>query len=157
MATTNLSVYDPDHVPSGTGKKVAIVVSEWNTPITHALMEGARETLIKNGVSPDDIRIHHVSGSFELIYGSARLLKSSTPPDCIIALGCIIRGETPHFDYISEAVSVNLGALNAHGEVPVVFGVLTTDTLEQATDRAGGKYGNKGVEGAITALKLMAF
>lgn len=158
MATTNLSIYNPDDVPTATGKRVALVVSEWNPAVTDALMQGAHDTLVKYGVAEEDITVHRVSGSFELIYASARLMSSPTltPPDCIIALGCIVRGETPHFDYISEAVSVNLGALNVRGEVPVVFGVLTTDTMEQATERAGGIHGNKGVEGAVTALKLMA-
>lgn len=156
MATTNLSIYNPEDVPTATGKRVALVVSEWNPAVTEALMQGAHDTLVQYGVAEKDIKVHRVSGSFELIYGSARLMESPTPPDCIIALGCIVRGETPHFDYISEAVSVNLGALNARGEVPVVFGVLTTDTMEQATERAGGIHGNKGVEGAVTALKLMA-
>ncbi len=157
MATTNLSIYDPQHVPSGKNKRVALVVSEWNSSVTEPLLQGAYDTLLKYDVAPEDLTTYRVSGSFELIYGCARLIHDlATKPDCIIALGCIVRGETPHFDYISQAVSVNLGALNREGKVPVVFGVLTTDTMEQATDRSGGKHGNKGVEAAITALKLMA-
>lgn len=155
MATTNLSVYKPEMVPTGKGKRFALVVSEWNTEVTTALMEGARETLLRYEVKPEDISIHWVSGSFELIYASSYISNMDGVPDCIIALGSIVRGETPHFDYISQSVAINLGTINAMGGTPVIMGVLTTDTIEQALDRAGGKYGNKGVEAAVTALKLL--
>lgn len=154
MATTNLSAYNPNEVPRAEGHKVAIVTSEWNSEVTFAMADGARETLLKYGVRPDDIWEYRVPGSFELIYSSAWLTKGGQY-DSIIAIGCVVRGETPHFDYISEAVAVNLGKINAKGKVPVIMGVLTTNDMQQALDRAGGKHGNKGVEAAVTALKMM--
>lgn len=155
MATTNLSNYDPTTVPSGEGKRFAIVVSEWNDQVTNSLASGAIETLKEYGVAEEDIVVDYVPGSFELIYGCHHQLDSYSF-DAVIAIGCIVRGETPHFDYLSESVSINLGALNTHGsDTPVIFGVLTTDDMQQALDRAGGKHGNKGVEAAVTALKLV--
>lgn len=154
MATTNLSAYNPHEVPTATGKKVAIVTSEWNSDVTFAMADGARETLLQYGVLPEDLWEYRVPGSFELIYSTAWLAKGGQY-DAIIAIGCVVRGETPHFDYISEAVAVNLGKINAKGKVPVIMGVLTTNDMQQALDRAGGKHGNKGIEAAITALKMM--
>ena len=168
MATTNLSNYNPDEVPSGKGKKVTILVSEWNIQVTGNLLKGALDTLKKYEVREEDITVKWVPGSFELIYGAASVLADfPNPSDGIIALGAIVRGETPHFDYIAEATTVNLGHLNTLGanakygtEVfrktcPVIMGVLTTDTMQQALDRSGGIHGNKGVEGAVTLLKMM--
>lgn len=155
MATTNLSNYDPASVPSGKGKRFGIVISEWNEQVTNSLASGAIKTLKEYGVSDDDIEVECVPGSFELIYGCNRFLQSAKF-DAIIAIGCIVRGETPHFDYLSEAVAVNLGYINTESmDVPVIFGVLTTNNMQQALDRAGGKHGNKGVEAAVTALKLV--
>ena len=156
MATTDLSAYDPDEVPSGKGKKVSIIVSEWNGEVTRNLLKGALDTLLKYDVKEDDITVKWVSGSFELIYGCATEIRRQTGvPDGVIALGAIIRGETPHFDYIAETTTVNLGKLNAKGACPVIMGVLTTDTMQQALDRSGGIHGNKGVEAAVTLLKMM--
>lgn len=163
MSTTDLSHYDPSSVPSGEGKRVMIIVSEWNSDITFALRDGAIETLLKHQVKESDITVRYVPGSFELIYATKKSLHFSRA-DAIIILGSIIRGETPHFDYISESVMVNIGFLNAtsshtpHGIfMPIINGVLTTDDHKQAADRAGGPLGNKGVEAAVTALKMMRF
>ena len=163
MSTTDLSHYDPSQVPSGEKKKVTIIVSEWNSDITFALRDGAVKTLREFGVREDDIVVRYVPGSFELLYATAKTLQFGNC-DAIIVLGSIIRGETPHFDYISESVMVNLGNLNTHTKqlsgstyVPIINGVLTTNDKQQALDRAGGKLGNKGVEAAVTALKLLRF
>lgn len=155
MSTTNLSNYDPTTIPDATGKRVAVVVSEWNDQVTNSMAQGAIDTLKEYGVREEDILVEYVPGSFELIYGCNRMLQTEEL-DAILAIGCIVQGETPHFDYLSQSVAVNLGKLNADTiDVPIIFGVLTTNTMEQATDRSGGKHGNKGIEAAVTALKLI--
>lgn len=136
--------------------KISIVRSEWNSEITAALEDACVHFLLEQGIQKKNISIHTVPGSFELIYGAAYLL-NYVKTDAIVCIGCIIKGETPHFDYISQAVSSGLAELNTQGKVPVIFGVLTTDNMEQAKDRAGGKHGNKGVEAAATALHMIAF
>ncbi len=157
MATIyqNLSSYDSSTIPNGESKKIGIVVSEWNYPITGSLLEGATNTLIKHGVKEEDITIEHVPGSFELTYG-AKKLSETNGFDAIITLGCVIQGDTPHFTYVCEGVTQGITELNIKYNTPIIFGVLTTDTLEQAQDRSGGKHGNKGDEAAITALKMIS-
>ena len=157
MATSlkNLSEYDINALPSAQGMKVAIVVAEWNSEITFAMCEGAKNLLLKNGASESDITIHPVPGSFELISGS-KMVAEHCDVDAVIALGTVIQGETRHFDFICEAVAVGLGTLNIQYNIPFIFGVLTTDTLQQAKDRSGGKHGNKGDEAAFTAIKMIA-
>ena len=157
MATAfkNLSDYDPETVPSAKGMRFAIVVSEWNREITFALMEGARNTLIKHGASSHHIKLDFVPGSFELTAG-ARMVAVAGTFDAVICIGCVIRGETPHFDYICQGVTHGITQLNVNYDIPFVFGVLTTENQQQAIDRAGGKYGNKGDEAAITAIKMVA-
>lgn len=157
MATAlqNLSSYDPHTVPSGEGKKIGIVVSEWNYSVTGSLLSGAVNTLLKFGVKEDDIVVEHVPGSFELTYG-ARLLIEKTEVDSVIILGCVIQGDTPHFTFVCDSVTEGCTELNLQHHVPVVFGLLTTLTLDQAKARSGGRHGNKGDEAAITALKMMA-
>jgi 6,7-dimethyl-8-ribityllumazine synthase len=130
-----------------------IVVSEWNKNITEALLKGAVETLERHGVNENNITVLRVPGSFELTFG-ARLLAGTETCDAIIALGCVIRGDTPHFDYVCSSVTHGITELNLSEDIPVVFGLLTTDNMQQAEDRAGGKYGNKGDEAAITAIKM---
>jgi len=155
----HLSDYDPASIPDASGMKVGIIVAEWNQDITSRLLDGARETLLKNGVLPENIIQRWVPGSFELVYG-AGLLASLTgvhAVDGIIVLGSVIRGETPHFDYICSGVSEGISVLNAKGEIPVIFGLLTTNTKQQALDRAGGVLGNKGDEAAVTVIKMIAF
>jgi 6,7-dimethyl-8-ribityllumazine synthase len=158
MATSlkNLSDYDSKTVPDVNGYKFGIVVAEWNEEITAALCEGAINTLVKHNVEKDDIIVKTVPGTVELTYG-AKVLAEADDVDAVICIGCVIRGETPHFDYVCQSVTYGVTELNLSMDVPVVFGVLTVDTLQQAKDRAGGKHGNKGDEAAITAIKMATF
>ena len=157
MATElkNLSSYDPSKTPCGKGHKVGIVYAEWNEEITHALRDGAVKTLRDNGVNEEDITVASVPGSFELIFGASQMVKSGKY-DAVIAIGCVIRGDTPHFDYICEGVTAGLSKLNVEYDVPVIFGLITTNTLLQAQERSGGRLGNKGDECAVTALHMIA-
>lgn len=156
MAThlKNLSEYNPDEIPSGEGMNIGIILAEWNPEITGALMDGAVSTLLRHGVKQKDILVEYVPGSFELPLG-AQLLAEARKPDAIICLGCVIQGETRHFDFICQGVTQGITNLNLKYNLPFVFGVLTTDTLQQAKERAGGKHGNKGDESAVTALKMV--
>lgn len=133
-----------------------IVVAEWNPEITDALLEGCVSTLEKYGADPDNIHVKAVPGSFELIYGARQLTKNDFY-DAVIVLGSVIRGETPHFDYICEGVTYGISRLNATQDIPVVYGLLTTEDFQQAKERAGGKLGNKGSECAIVAIKMAKF
>ena len=157
MATKNhnLSEYDINSVPNATGMKMGIVVSEWNENITASLLEGAKQTLMKNGVFPEDITVMTVPGSFELVYGAAQMVKTGV--DAVIAIGCVIRGDTPHDRYICQGVTTGIARLNVTSNIPVVFGLLTTENLQQAQDRAGGRPGNKGDECAVVAIKMAKF
>jgi 6,7-dimethyl-8-ribityllumazine synthase len=154
MATTNnnLSDYNMEEVPSSEGMRFAIIVSEWNNHITENLYIGAEKTLIKLGAKQNDIVRIDVPGSFELVFGAK--IASKYNYDAIICLGSLIKGETDHFDYICNAVSLGIKDLNVHGDVPVIFGVLTDNNEQQSIDRSGGKHGNKGIEAAITAIKM---
>jgi 6,7-dimethyl-8-ribityllumazine synthase len=134
--------------------RVGIVVSEWNEKITGALLDGACKTLVKHGVREESINIKTVPGSFELVYGAARFVSSGLV-DVVIAIGCVIRGDTPHFDYICQGVTQGLADLNKEGKIPVIYGLLTCNTLEQAQERCGGMLGNKGDECAVTAIKMV--
>lgn len=154
MATRNLSEYNFDTVPSAKEMKFGIVVSEWNYKITGALAQGAYDTLIKHGALDENIIVKHVPGSFELTFGG-QLLAEHTDVDAIILLGCVIQGETRHFDFICQGVTQGATQLNMTYNMPVIFGVLTTDNEQQAIDRAGGKLGNKGDEAAVTAIKMI--
>ena len=156
MATVNLSEYDINSVPSATGMRIGIVVSEWNNEITEALYVGAHNVLKKHGVKEDDIIKAYVPGTFELTFG-AKIMAKKNNLDAIIVLGCVIQGETKHFDFICQSVTKGITDLNLSLEIPVIFGVLTTDNKQQALDRAGGKIGNKGDEAAVTAIKMIAF
>lgn len=155
MATINknLSEYDPDSIPSAKGMRFAIIVAEWNKEVTFSLLKGARNTLLKHGALEDEIKIEYVPGSFELTNG-AKVLADTGKFDAIICLGCVIQGETRHFDFICQGVTQGLTQLNTMYSIPFVFGVLTTNNQQQALDRAGGKHGNKGDEAAITAIKM---
>lgn len=152
-AGKNLSEYDPEAVPSAKGMRFAIVVSEWNKDITFSLLEGAQTTLLKNEANPENIKVIYVPGSFELTAGAHKAAKTGNF-DAVICLGCVIRGETPHFDYICQGVSYGITELNIEFDIPFIFGVLTTENQQQAVDRSGGKHGNKGDEAAITAIKM---
>jgi len=155
MSTLNLSEYDPESVPDASEMRFGIMVSDWNREITGALLEGAISTLKKHGASDNNIIVKHVPGSFELTLG-AQFLAEFDDPDAVICLGCVIRGETPHFTYICQAVTQGITQLNLEYNIPFVFGVLTTNNLDQAKARAGGKLGNKGDEAALTAIKMAA-
>jgi 6,7-dimethyl-8-ribityllumazine synthase len=152
MATANLSAYDLNSVPDGSPFTIHIVVSQWNKEITTPLSEGAIETLKKHGVRVENIKLWEVPGSFELIYGAKKA--QSLNPDAVIAVGSVIKGETMHFDFVCQAVSQGIKDLNVASEVPVIFCVLTDDTVQQAKDRSGGKHGNKGTEAAVAALQM---
>ena len=155
MATQyqNLSDYNPADVPDAGVMRFVIIVSEWNPLITEKLKEGTCNTLLKYGAKSNNILVVYVPGSFELIYAARRII-GSVKPDAVIGVGCIIRGETPHFDYVCSGVTQGFAQLNAEGDIPCIFGFLTTDNLQQATDRSGGIYGNKGDEYAVTAIKM---
>lgn len=152
----NLSEYDMQSVPSAQGVRFGIVVSEWNKEVTGALLEGAFATLKKHGAREEDIEVLTVPGSFELIYGAACMVKSGKF-DAVIAIGCVIRGDTPHFDYICQGATQGLAELNREGQVPVIYGLLTCNTMEQAEARCGGILGNKGDECAVTAIKMVDY
>jgi 6,7-dimethyl-8-ribityllumazine synthase len=158
MATAlhNLSDYDFNKVPDASNMCFGIVVSEWNPEVTGALLDGAVKTLEKHGTIPENIHVKTVPGSFELVYGAQQMCKNDGF-DAVIILGCVIRGETPHFDYICEGVTNGISHLNASQNIPVVFGLLTTNDLQQAKDRSGGKLGNKGDECAIVAIKMAKY
>ena len=155
MATQlkNLSDFSGSEIPSAINYRFGIVVAEWNPDITNALYQGAYESLVDNGALPDNIFNYSVPGSFELTSGADLLLKN-LHLDAVICLGCVIQGETRHFDFICNAVANGISNVAIKYSKPVIFGVLTTDNQQQALDRAGGKHGNKGVEAAITAIKM---
>lgn len=142
-------------LPSGKDKIIGIVVSEWNSPVTNSLLKGAVETLIAAGVKEDDIIIEYVPGSVELTFGAKTLIEE-TLAHAVIVLGCVIQGETAHFDYVCDSVTQGITTLNLEYDSPVIFGVLTTNNQEQAEARAGGSHGNKGEDCAIAALKMIA-
>ena len=162
MSTKNLSEYNPDFVPDASKLTFGIVVSDWNHEITHTLLKGCYDTLIKHGASPSKIKTIHVPGSYELPKAASWLATHAWKgekeeilmADAVIVLGCVITGETKHDEYISQAVAQGLMQLNVEEISPFIFGLLTPRNDEQAKDRAGGKHGNKGVEAAVTAIKM---
>lgn len=155
MATINknLSQYDKNTVPNAKDFRFGIVVSEWNETITAGLYKGAIEALLENGALAENIVSWDVPGSFELIYGSKRMIDTQNV-DAVIAIGSVIQGETKHFDFVCEAVSQGIKDLNVQTDVPVVFCVLTDNTMQQAIDRSGGIHGNKGTEAGVVAIKM---
>lgn len=156
MATAyhNLSDYDFNSVPDATRMRFGIVVSEWNSNITGPLLEGAVTTLKKHGAQSENILVQTVPGSFELTFGAAQMIKSNKV-DAVIALGCVVRGDTPHFDYVCAGTTQGIAHLNATTDTPVIYGLITTNTMQQAEERAGGKLGNKGDECAVAAIKMI--
>ncbi len=136
------------------GKRVSIVVSRFNEHITRKLVDGAIDCLVRHGADENDIDIYWVSGSFELPQATARVL-SKSKPDGALCLGALIRGETSHFDVLASTVARSIDGLAARSEVPIAFGVITADTLDQAIDRAGGKQGNQGWNSALALIDLM--
>ncbi|MFC5046378.1 6,7-dimethyl-8-ribityllumazine synthase [Aquimarina hainanensis] len=156
MATENknLSNYDKATIPNSKDFRFGIVVSEWNDAITEGLFQGAFDALTDCGVLKDNIVRWNVPGSFELIYGCKKMRESYDMLDAVIAIGSVIQGETKHFDYVCEGVTHGIKDLNIQGDIPVIFCVLTDNTLQQSIDRSGGKHGNKGTEAAIAAIKM---
>ncbi|MEN9335097.1 MAG: 6,7-dimethyl-8-ribityllumazine synthase [Bacteroidota bacterium] len=155
MATENknLSHYDKNTIPNAKDFRFGIVVSEWNGHITGGLYQGAFNTLIDCGALPENIIKWEVPGSFELIYGAKRMLDTQKV-DCVITIGCVIKGETMHFEFVCEGVTQGIKDLNVIGDIPVIFCLLTDNNEQQSIDRSGGKHGNKGIEAAITAIKM---
>lgn len=156
MATENknLSTYNKAALPQVKGKSVGIITSQWNGEITENMRKGAVETLLDCGISPEDILQWQVPGAFELVNGAKRMLLSKSV-DAIIVIGCVIQGETKHFDFVCQGVTQGIAYLNATQAVPVIFCLLTDNTLQQSIDRSGGKHGNKGIEAAITAIQMI--
>lgn len=150
---TDLSSYNPEQIPESSGMHFGIVVSEWNKDITDALLSGAIDTLRKHGTPEKNIIVNYCPGSFEIPL-TAQLLTETVELDAIICLGCVIQGETRHFDFICQGVTQGLMDLNLKYNLPFIFGILTTSTFDQAKARVGGNHGNKGVEAAITAIKM---
>ncbi len=154
MATVNknLSHYDKTTIPNAKDFRFGIVVSEWNDSITEGLFQGAYNTLIENGVDVQHIARWNVPGSFELVYGCKKMQEQNV--NAIIAIGSVIQGETKHFDFVCEGVTHGIKDLNIQNNIPIIFCVLTDNTMQQAIDRSGGKHGNKGTEAAIAAIKM---
>lgn len=161
--TTDLSLYDASCLPSADvleRQRYAVIVADWNSDITYPMAQGAVDTLLKHGVQEKHILIQHVPGTVELTYAASRLIPQEESHaharlyDAIIVIGCVIQGETPHFDYVCQSVTQGVAVLNSKGITPVIFSVLTTLNKQQALDRAGGKLGNKGIEGAVTAIHM---
>lgn len=143
-------------IPDASNMSFGIVVTEWNNDITNNLLENAISTLKKHGAKEDNILVKYVPGSFELVFGASQMM-DYTEVDAIIAIGCVIRGDTPHFDYICSGVTQGLAELNTDSDVPIIYGVLTVNDRQQALDRCGGSAGNKGEEFALTAIKMVDF
>jgi 6,7-dimethyl-8-ribityllumazine synthase len=154
-ALKNLSEYNETNIPSAADMIFGIAVSDWNADITHSLYNACYETLTKHGAKEENIHTVHVPGTFELPT-AAKLLASSKKLSAVICIGAVIKGETKHDEYINHAVATGLTALSVGSGIPCVFGVLTPNTHQQAVDRSGGKYGNKGVEAAVTAIRMAA-
>ncbi len=158
MATAyhHLSDYDAQSVPSASGMRFGIVVADWNDRFTYSMADAAIETLKLHGAAKENIVVKHVPGSFELIFGAKWMVEKGNV-DAVIAIGCVVRGDTPHFDYICQGTTQGLAELNLRGDVPVIYGLLTCNTMEQAEARTGGILGNKGTECAVTAIKMVDY
>jgi 6,7-dimethyl-8-ribityllumazine synthase len=154
-ANKNLSDYDKNAIPNAKDFRFGIVVSEWNDHITNGLYSGAEMALLDCGASAQNIIRWDVPGSFELIYGAKKMIETQNV-DCVITIGCVIKGETMHFEFVCEGVTQGIKDLNVHGDVPVIFCLLTDNNEQQSIDRSGGIHGNKGTEAAIAAIKMAA-
>ncbi|MHC5202693.1 6,7-dimethyl-8-ribityllumazine synthase [Myroides sp. LJL119] len=154
-ANKNLSEYNKDTLPNGKDFKVGIVVSQWNDNVTNGLFQGAKDALLDCGVLSENIIRWDVPGSFELIYGARKMIETDLELDAVIVVGCVIKGETMHFDFVCTGVTHGIKDLNLMADIPVIFCVLTDNTMQQSIDRSGGALGNKGTEAAIAALKMI--
>lgn len=152
----NLSSETSFNIKQASQFRIGMLVSEWNHEVTNSLKEGARKALLDSGILPANINIKSVPGSFELPTAAVMMLEADDKLDAVICIGCVIQGETRHFDFISQAVANGIMQVGIDYNTPVIFGVLTCNTMEQALERAGGKHGNKGVEAAISCLKMLA-
>ena len=137
----------------GRGMRLAVVVSRFNQMLTERLLTGAQEALAKHGVDPESVDVVQVPGSFELPLAAKRLAETGRY-QAVVCLGCVLRGETPHFDYVAGQAAAGIGRVGLDTGVPVAFGVVTADTLQQALDRAGGRSGNKGFDAVVTAIEM---
>ncbi|MEA5427250.1 6,7-dimethyl-8-ribityllumazine synthase [Arcicella lustrica] len=155
-AHKNLSIFSTENLPDVSNKKFAMVVAEWNEEVTNALAAGAHKTLLAYGAKEENVIRVNVPGSYELTFAAQKMAQKSDI-DAVICIGCVIQGETKHNDYINNAVAQGLTTVSLKYDKPVIFGVLTPNTEQQALDRAGGIHGNKGDEAAITAVKMLAF
>lgn len=153
-ANKNLSDYDKNTIPNAKDFRFGIVVSQWNDKITNGLYNGAEAALLDCGALAENIIRWDVPGSFELIYGAKRMTSQNV--DAIITIGCVIKGETMHFEFVCEGVTQGIKELNLQGDVPVIFCVLTDNNEQQSIDRSGGIHGNKGTEAAIAAIQMAA-
>ena len=155
MATINknLSEYDKNSIPDAKNFRFGIVVSEWNDTITEGPFNGAITGLLENEVPSEHIIRWNVPGSFELVYGAKKMLQTQNV-DAVIVIGCVIQGQTKHFDFVCEGVTQGIKDLNVQTDIPVIFCVLTDNTMQQSLDRSGGIHGNKGTEAAIAAIKM---
>jgi len=151
----NLSFYDKESIPNGADFKIGIVVSEWNENITSNLLKGAEQALLENGVLAENIHKHYCPGSFELPLASQFLIEN-TDVDGVVAIGSVIQGETKHFDFVCNATANGVKDVGLKYNKPVIFCVLTDNTMQQAIDRSGGKHGNKGIEAAVACMKMIA-
>lgn len=154
-ANKNLSNYDKKQLPNAKNFRFGIVVSEWNDTITNGLFQGAYDTLIDCGALPEQIIKWDVPGSFELIHGAKKMITTQNV-DVVIAIGCVIKGETMHFEFVCEGVTHGIKDLNVLYDIPTIFCLLTDNNEQQSIDRSGGVHGNKGVEAAVAALKMLA-
>jgi len=154
-ANKNLSQYEKGNIPNGADFKIGIVVSEWNDDITTNLMKGAIEAFKENGVVESNIVIKNVPGTFELPLGCQFLLEHDDELDGVLAIGCVIQGETKHFDFVCQGATQGIMAINLEYNTPVSFCVLTDNTKQQSIDRSGGVHGNKGIECAVSLLKMI--
>jgi 6,7-dimethyl-8-ribityllumazine synthase len=152
----NLSDHSNKNITNMASKKIAVVVSEWNEEVTESLYQGTMDTLLRHGVNKENIIRKSVPGTFELSLG-AQWMAEKADIDAVICLGCVIQGETRHFDFICDAVANGITNVAIKYNKPVIFGALTTENQKQALDRSGGKHGNKGDEAAITAIKMLGF
>ena len=152
-ALSNLSAYNSEAIPDGTPFIIHLVVSQWNESITSSLLDGAITTLLKHKVQESNIKVWNVPGSFELVYGCKKMIET-LQLDAVIAIGNVIQGETKHFDFVCNGVTKGIVDLNMKFNTPVIFCVLTDNTKQQSLDRSGGKFGNKGIECAVAAIKM---
>jgi 6,7-dimethyl-8-ribityllumazine synthase len=155
MSTKDYIGKEIKEVPPADGMRIGIVVSDWNFEVTSELEKGAVETLLGHGATLENIKVCHVPGSFELPLGGQLMVETHTF-DAVILLGCVIQGETRHFDFVCQGVTQGTMDLNLKYNIPFLFGILTTDNQQQALDRAGGKLGNKGAEAALAAIRMVS-